>query len=706
MIDPRSLAKIYNQYGFEAAKCREDGIYVFTIRSGHFHNADIVKIGDVGDEEKVFDEFKRSGYACKIRKYQNTEAVEKELFKGFFSVDSTKSRLEKEYDKHAEAITKIHSDNGTYSYINSKYTINEKQGEWDVVNEIYSRLASRKPILFLVEAAAGFGKTCTAFELLKKITNLSDDKVPLFSELSRNRQAKIFRYVLLDEIDRSFPLLSSALVRSEIQNGNVPVILDGFDELLHQSKNKESEGYDNTEPMLETIGELLKKSAKVILTTRRTAIFDGDEFHNWVETHNDDFEIYRIRISEPTINDWIPLSRLDELRRLSFPIERLNNPVLLSYIRCITDQDFLEVIDTPDLIVEKYFNSMLERERKRQDLRVLPNDQYKILKHIAKDMIALDYTSESRDYISDLIADAFSELLDNARKQYPADERPTLDELVTKLAGHALLDRSADDGQGIGFVNEFVLGNFCSELIMEETSGEWVGNSRFVEPSVVAAMPRSQHRREKLWRALKFFLEFLPAKEKLSYTIDLTGKADIELSDNTIESLEINNVELGKSYEVRNYLFIGCTFTNTTIYTDRLINVTFVNCKFYNCKIDKQGNNGEIFTLGCHSDSTEFLSELSKADDIPNGSNLDQIEALKAEIYVLEKFWPKGRPTFTKHRPIKGICANNNTFRQDQILSAISALKNKQYLFEGDKISFLELNMIFIPEIKTLLGKV
>lgn len=705
MIDPSSLKKIYKQYGFEEAKCRENGIYVFTIRSGHFHNADIIKIGFIGDEEKVFDEFKRSGYACRIRKYHNTEEVEKELFKGFFSVDSTKSRLEKEYDKHAEAITKIHSDNGTYSYINSNYTINEKNGEWDVVNEIYSRITAKKPILFLVEAAAGFGKTCTAFELLKKIITLSDDKVPLFSELSRNRQAKIFRYVLLDEIDRSFPLLSSALVRTEIQNGNVPVILDGFDELLHQSKNKESEGYDNTEPMLETIGELLQKSAKVILTTRRTAIFDGDEFHNWVDTHNDDFEIYRIRISEPTINDWIPADRLDELKKLSFPIERLNNPVLLSYIRCITDQHFLEVIEKPDLIVDKYFNSMLERERKRQDLRILPNDQYDILKHIAKDMIALDYTSESRDYISDLIAEAFSELLDNARKQYPADERPTLDELVTKLAGHALLDRSSDDGQGIGFVNEFVLGNFCSELIMEEPSGEWVGNSRFVEPSVVAAMPRSMHRREELWRALRFFLEFLPAKEKLSYTIKLTGKAEIELSDSAIESLEINNIELGETYNIKNYLFIGCSFTSTTFHTDNLHNVTFVNCRFYNCGIRKQETNREIFTLGCYSDSTEFLGELSRPDETVNTQELDQSEALKAEIYVLEKFWPKGRPTFTKHRPIKGICANNNTFRQDQILLAIANLKNKQYLIEGDKISFLELNMNFIPEVKTLLGK-
>lgn len=704
MIDPNSLTRIYKQYGFESAKCREDGIYVFTIRSGHFHNADIVKISGNGDEEKVFDEFKKSGFACKIRKYENSSSVEQELFKGFFSVESTKSRLDKEYEKHADAITKIHSDEGVYSYINSNYTINEKPGESDVVQEIFSRLCVKKPVLFLVEAAAGFGKTCTAFELLKKITTCSSDKVPLFSELSRNRQAKIFRYVLLDEIDRSFPLLSSALVRSEIQNGNVPVILDGFDELLHQSKNTEGEGYNNTEPMLETIGELLKNSAKVVLTTRRTAIFDGDEFHSWVESHNEDFEIYRIRISEPTINEWIPPHRLEELRNLNFPIDRLNNPVLLSYIRCITDQQFMEAIDSPDRIVDKYFNSMLERERKRQDLRVLPSDQYKILKHIAKDMMALDYTSESRDYISEVIFDGFGDLLDSTRKQYPADERPTLDELVTKLAGHALLDRSSDDGQGIGFVNEFVLGNFCSELITDDTTGEWVGNARFVEPSVVATLPRSNIRRETFWQSIKFFLEFLPANEKLSFTISLTGKADIELSDSAIENLEIGAVELGENHIINNYLFIGCAFTSTSFNTANFQNVTFVNCKFYGCTIKDQGVRGDIFTRGCHSDTEDFLNKLSKSDNT-NELLPDLNESVKAQIYVLEKFWPRGRPTFTKHRPIRVICAYNGFFSQEQILAAISELRNKQYLLEGDKISFLELNMTFIPEVKELLGK-
>ncbi|MCO4883409.1 hypothetical protein, partial [Paraburkholderia caribensis] len=72
--------------------------------------------------------------------------------------------------------------------------------------------------MFLIEAAAGFGKTCTAQEIVNGLIENSD-YLPLYAELSRNRQARVFRHILLDEIDRTFPLLGSRLVQSEIQNG-------------------------------------------------------------------------------------------------------------------------------------------------------------------------------------------------------------------------------------------------------------------------------------------------------------------------------------------------------------------------------------------------------------------------------------------------------------------------------------------------------
>ncbi|TOG85787.1 hypothetical protein CGI92_25485, partial [Vibrio parahaemolyticus] len=68
-----------------------------------------------------------------------------------------------------------------------------------------------------------------------------------------------------------------------------------------------------------TISELLINKAKVVLTTRRTAIFDGDEFHQWIENHENDFEVIRLRIQEPRVVDWLPPERLQSISTAGFP---------------------------------------------------------------------------------------------------------------------------------------------------------------------------------------------------------------------------------------------------------------------------------------------------------------------------------------------------------------------------------------------------
>ncbi|MFP3608014.1 hypothetical protein, partial [Paraburkholderia sp. SIMBA_053] len=65
--------------------------------------------------------------------------------------------------------------------------------------------------------------------------------------------------------------------------------------------------------MLETISDYLKGSAKIVLTTRRTVLFDGDEFHKWVDSHVNEFDLVRIKISEPQISDWLPANRIERL---------------------------------------------------------------------------------------------------------------------------------------------------------------------------------------------------------------------------------------------------------------------------------------------------------------------------------------------------------------------------------------------------------
>ncbi|WP_413769874.1 hypothetical protein, partial [Vibrio vulnificus] len=89
-----------------------------------------------------------------------------------------RQRLARDYEEFTDSLVKIHSDNATYTYIKTQYYVNNKEGTSTVIQEIIDRLDVEKPILFLVEAAAGFGKTCSAYELVKEIANTRTHQLP------------------------------------------------------------------------------------------------------------------------------------------------------------------------------------------------------------------------------------------------------------------------------------------------------------------------------------------------------------------------------------------------------------------------------------------------------------------------------------------------------------------------------------------------
>ena len=53
--------------------------------------------------------------------------------------------------------------------------------------------------------------------------------------------------------------------------------------------------------MLTTIIELLKGDAKIIITSRKTAIFNSDEFLNSIYDSKNEFSLARFEIKEPKI---------------------------------------------------------------------------------------------------------------------------------------------------------------------------------------------------------------------------------------------------------------------------------------------------------------------------------------------------------------------------------------------------------------------
>lgn len=699
MID--QLINVYKEYGFRCEKkYLNKGVLVFTLNNGYFNNAEIVSLEDSDDSAEVFEQYTASGYACTSRKASTAEGVEAALFKGFFFVDSTKDRLRSDYQKFTKSITSFYSANAVYRYIDAPYQLNGKSGDQPIAKEILSKLSNTKPALFLIEAAAGFGKTCTAYELVNEIL-CTQDKLPLFSELSRNRAAKIFRYVLLDEIDRTFPQLKSRLVESEISKGRVIVVLDGFDELLR--KGDAGDDFESAEPMLETIGELLKGSAKVILTTRRTVIFEGDEFYRWMDQNVDNFDVMQFKLSEPRINDWLSSDRRAVLEGAGFDINAIANPVLLSYLRCISNDEYKSAVEDKDGLVSKYFIYMLERERVRQDLRLDVEGQHSVLSGIAKDMIDLGYTSEGRDYIVELIKTNFVKLLDDVRSRYAVSEKPSRDEVANKLASHALLDKSTNDESKIGFINEFVFGSYVADNIISDSS--WLNDDlRFLEPAVISYIPRSYEVRTRLKVALHGVMEFLDWTDRIDFSFKLSGGIGFELSSGEADGLSLSGIIIG-DYVVDSFQFNDCEFINCKFAKDAFSNVTFLNCKFYDCYVDDGiPRSGSVHVLGCLGEPG-FIEALgwtgSKAGDgvgpRPDEKDVDR--------YILEKFWPVGSMNFHRRRAIKGICAKSNDFSPDELYDGIDSLKRRGFIFEPGKPSFVEISLDHIGEIRHILGR-
>ncbi|WP_313144197.1 hypothetical protein [Stenotrophomonas sp.] len=686
------LIGTYKRYGFVHQRTAANGdALVFTLKNGYFDNAEIVKINPSFDTSDLFSEFSESGYACVVRNATSPQQAEEELFNGFFSVESTRARIADDYRRFASSLVKAYGNSARYEYIKAPYQIDGRAGERTVPAEVLSRMNDEKPVLFLIEAAAGFGKTCTAQEIAKIISE-SSKRLPLYAELSRNRQAPIFRYVLLDEIDRTFPLLSSKLVQSEIKNGRISVILDGFDELLR--KGEDGEHFDNKEPMLETVSELLTGRAKIVITTRRTVLFDGDEFHQWLERHANDFSVVRIRIQEPQINDWLPYDRVDSLKLAGLDIEAMANPVLLSFLRCVDDKEFAAASGEPDKIVQRYFNYMLERERDRQDLLMTAAVQGTVLSRISGDMIRRGYTAEERDYIIKLLLEKCSQEIEDARNLYPSSDRPNREQIANKLASHALLDRSSVESTKIGFVNEFALGNYVAENVFADD--EWLCDDlRFIEPAVKSYAPRSQPSRESLYKGLEPSLPFLDTRARIEISTELRRTMPDGLVDGSVEGLEIRELNVGV-HPMRAFQFSETVFKSCLLNKENFDQITFLNCRFFDCAVVGENFAGPVYVLGGFS-SPDILGALNNIsedrikEDAPDRKKL-------AEVSILRRFWPAGDSTDQKpsrpiYKPMKHLCQPSEGFSTAELFDAVESLTRSGVLMEMSRSNLLAVNI-------------
>lgn len=360
------------------------------------------------------------------------------------------------------------------------------------------------------------------------------------------------------------------------------------------------------------------------------------------------------------------------------------------------------MIESPQELVERYFNFLLERERVRQDLQMSVDKQKSILTSVAADMIAGGYTSEQRDYIVDLILRNCIQEIEDALALYPSSERPDKEFIANKIASHALLDRSSKEENKIGFINEFVLGYFVAANILKDN--EWLNDDiRFLEPAVISYRPRPMPERRELLERIRQSLDFTAISYKTDFTARLIGAIDFPLQSDEAESLEFDSVNFGLE-EIENFQFNDCIFRSCEFLLEKMSGVTFLNCKFYGRNNANGIPAGPIYVLGEIGDSGFLRNALGGSESI-DFSTLPTQELL-LERHVLEKFWPVGREKLMhKHRPISGICSGYGGFRPDEIYRTIHQLKKKGLLLQPNSAAFVELNFDRLPEIRHILGR-
>jgi uncharacterized protein YjbI with pentapeptide repeats len=481
--------------------------------------------------------------------------------------------------------------------------------------------------------------------------------------------------------------VSPDLVVREIKKRKVIVVLDGFDELLNE-REEEKFQFEKSQAMLETIGKILEKNAKIILTTRKTAILQGDDFDGWISGQVDKFEFTRFSLSEPSARSWLGNERYEKLEASRVNIKNLSNPVLLTFLRFIDDEQFNTVLHHPDRIVEKYFELLLIRETGRQTLKMSPDEQSEFMKRLAQHMMRCNFTRDSKESIVNYFSEFEMETIEAVRSRYNSDSRPTFEAMLEKLSNHALLDRSSID-EKIGFINNFVLGHFVAMDLME-ASGEWLEDSIFVEAAVNAYSARTAESREEIWKRLTDSLEFCRPQDRAKLEIRLLDRVSGDYVNISFNEIVFDIQSFFTNGSLTSCYFNGCTFSNCNFDFTRIHKSTFISCQFYNCSsIGLNTSNEFISSIMDETSKTAIDVGFSPEKEKPNEKNGDH----EVKAYILEKFWPVGKETVAfAHRPMV-IFYRGSTYSSQTITETVESLRRDGLLVSAKRKNWIGLNL-------------
>lgn len=686
----KELDDLYIRYGYEPRKSKATRVYLFT--KSIYNGADIVKTGTDEEAEELRKQYAGSGYAVKVRDFKNIEEAEDYLFKDFFKADGVIQNLKRRYETFVGKLMNNLPENAKYQYIRSSYDYTNYKldqddtktisiGADDDSNALVTKITKQinehvGPLLIILEAAAGYGKTCTAYEILNEFISIPSNKLPFFTELSRDRKASIFKHILAFEIEEQFSnRVDSNVVIHQIKKGRIPLIIDGFDELISKDFSFSSNQFEQVESMLSTIVDLLTDNAKVIITSRKTAIFNSEEFHNWMIDRNIDYTLSKVTISEPSIENWLPKERLEIVQSNNFPVEQIANPVLLTYLRYVKIEELKEMGIEDKSIVDRYFDFLLTREQTRQGLLIEPETQLRIFRKLVRFLTEWDIKAESKEFIKDLILDYNKTILEETKKKYTPDKRPRTDQLADILSNHAFLDRK-EKGM-IGIVNEFVLGTLIGENLI---LGKYLQYSKtfyeklsqmFALLAIQAYQVQPKENKEKLW---KVFDEYpFPFDPQFYFKIDIDFKNEIirNYKQAILNDFTLENYSFTKQGQFESAIFTACTFTNCEFSFEAFKNSSFVNCRFFNCHLVDTGvaYSDTYFTIfGCTGDNG-FVQKIFDCEEVKETENVN------VEKEILDLYFKKGsfKPRHRQLSHIKNELSELDTKSVSRVLHKFEA---------------------------------
>ncbi|SHN09736.1 hypothetical protein SAMN05720472_0382 [Fibrobacter sp. UWR3] len=694
MLLENEALNVYQKYGYTLEK-KMTNAYAFAFTKGLYNGVDILTDDkECEDAKKLQNEFNQIGYAVEFRNYQSVEDAENQLFKSFFSVPAVISGLKRKYNSFVEKVLKTLPEGAHYSYIKSPYEVcaynQDSLIEKPVVGDSLVKficnemLRSSGPLLIILEAAAGYGKSCTAYEILNEMLNEKTTKLPFFTELSRDRTASIFKHVLHMEIENQFAnKVDTKLVINEIENGRVPLIIDGFDELISKDFSFSSSQFESVENMLSTIVDLLKNNAKILITSRKTAIFNSEEFHNFMMDKEIQYKLYNIVLKEPQIDDWLEKDRKNLVMNLNFPLSQAANPVLLSYLRYSSEVELRE-IQTECSIVDKYFDFLLRREQVRQNLKIEPDEQMEIFKNFVRYMTDFDVRTFEKKFAKEIILEDESGILELSRLRYNPEERPRKDRLADLLTNHAFLDKKRD--LNIGMVNDFILGTLVGydliEGVYEKYNPKYHQNLSQTMAVLAAEAFKAQpeEKQKKLWNVF--------SQEEFEYDPQFMFKIDFELNrkfskkyeNATISDFVVKGINVDEGCEFNSVTFTNVDFYDCSFNLKLFHKASFINCNFYKCSIlNKSDEKDAVLFFSC-GDTSIF----------ENSNDNESVEeaTVSLERRILGMYFKTGNTP--RHRQISNIRKDlMGEFEPRLISKELHKLEVLEYIRLNGDLSFV-----------------